>query len=1047
MKTISGILAVMMLLMVFPTAVFAQEEEVNFLSENEIALAEAVDETYTMDEIIEGNLTVYQNHKFDGSFDTTKLDDMMVNHTGGVKPENFVIGESGLEVKAVDTGAWFVWGATEGWSPRPEMPMQFRMKLGENTIASLEIGRPEVFATIYPEKITLKTGTKNVDATTVTCTNFIPGTDWVTYLLTTEDTNGNGTSGEVGDLYSLYAKRDGDSEYTLVEKLTFFSSGFYGFNISVSAPKNSSSSVTPTAYLDYLTVYKIREEKPILTDRTAISIKNQVILADETMETAENWELNGKFSNQDGMLKLDMGGAAETSSIVCNLPTEGYDYTGDWYLNFKLSMNESTGGSFGILPAGKKRIVFTINQTTFSTGSSGAVAMPTLAWDTMYEWLFAIKDFNTFSVYRRLADSNAEWTCILKDATMEARTPDYLFQLGNGKWSDSAKMSLDSLKIYRGSYAKLGQPIVQNGSVTTAGSFLWGTPDAEEDRRLSVITSVYDKKYGYTTKVMKEDYLIYGGETVDLSNNYAVAGINAENNDVSVMAWDAVETGLPLSAAAETAPRNTAAGTPAEGQEVGLQYTTTYNEVRLHGWLGSIPQHVTASISKDGTLVAASQLVSNEYGMIDSVLAVNPDTCASGEYTLRLQYGDNEVQTEVITLYSGSDVKYNEITDAASLQSFLKTYGDDETKRWAENASFAAAVYEKLEDAKNENSGFANLYEFRAVLEPIVAKEGFTIDMLAEINQAVAGKRWEELETLLTKTYQAEIGINPDDLAGIKNHKELFLRMTQNYQTKNEVLLDFKAAVAAQRTVENTIQSGNGGNIGNTGGFGGGAGGGAGGSKAPVGGGFGGGNNVTVEKENPSTIPGKPVEPIAEFQDLSSVAWATDSIRELQLMGVLKGDGDGKFYPNREIVREEFLKIVMEAVGIPTADTELSFADVDRSAWYYTYIAGAYQLGIINGIDESRFGVGEEITRADMAVILERVLKYCQVDVDVVKTAVVFDDYKEIPEYAYSSISTLYIGGLMQGVGNNCYAPRAFTTRAEASTAIYRLYKYMDERR
>ena len=1037
-----------MLLAVVPSATFAQEEEVNLLGENELVLAEASDETYTMDEIVEGNLTIYQNYKFDSSFDTTKLDQMMANHTGGAMPEKFVIGANGLEIKAVDTGAWFVWGISEGWSLKPKMPMQFRMKLGENTAATFQVGRPEVYATIYPGKITIKTGRKNVDATTVTCTNFQPGTDWVTYLLTTEDTNGNGTPGEVGDLYSLYAKKDGDDEYTLVKTLTFHSSGYYGFNLTVGAPKGSSSSVTPTAYLDYLTIYKIREEKPILTDRTAISVENQAILADETLDTAENWELTGKFFNQDGMLKLDMAGSAETSTAICKLPMEGYDYTGDWYLNFKLSISESTGNCyFGILPAGKKRIVFNISQSTFSTGTTGAVAMPTLAWNTMYEWLFAIKDFNTFSVYRRLADSNAEWVCILKDATMETKTPDFLFHLGNNKWSDSAKLSLDSLKIYRDSYAKLGQPIVRNGNVTTAGSFLWGTPDAEEDRRLSLVTAVYDKQYGYTTEVKKTDYLIYGGETVDLANEYVISGINEEENDVSVMAWDAVETGLPLSAAAETAPRNTTSETPAEGQEVGLRYITTYNEVRIRGWLGFLPQYVTASISKGDTLVAASQMKSNEYGMIDSVLAVNPDTCTSGEYTLRLQYGDNEVQTETIQLYSGSDVKYDEITDAASLKSFLKTYGDDETRNWAENDSFVSAVYGKLEEAKNEGSGFANLYEFRGVLEPIVADEGFKADMLAEINKAVSEKRWEELETLLTKTYHEEIGINPDDLAGIENPKELFLRMNKNYQTVEEVLLDFHAAVTAQRTVENAIQSGVGGNVGNTGGFGGGAGGGVGGSKAPAGGGFGGGNDVGIEKDESSTIPGQPVEPVAEFEDLSSVDWAKESIRELQLRGVLSGDGDGNFYPNRPIVREEFLKIIMEAVKIPTSDTVLSFADVDQDAWYYPYVAGAYELGIIKGVGEGRFGVGEEITRADMAVMIERVLKLCQVDVDVVKTAIVFEDYKEIPDYASTSILTLYTGGLMQGVGDHRFAPMASTTRAEAATAICRLYEYMDERR
>ena len=45
--------------------------------------------------------------------------------------------------------------------------------------------------------------------------------------------------------------------------------------------------------------------------------------------------------------------------------------------------------------------------------------------------------------------------------------------------------------------------------------------------------------------------------------------------------------------------------------------------------------------------------------------------------------------------------------------------------------------------------------------------------------------------------------------------------------------------------------------------------------------------------------------------------------------------------------------------------------------WYYGYVSGAYAAaGIIKGFDDGTFGVGLNITRQDMSVMIYNALKY-----------------------------------------------------------------------
>ena len=173
------------------------------------------------------------------------------------------------------------------------------------------------------------------------------------------------------------------------------------------------------------------------------------------------------------------------------------------------------------------------------------------------------------------------------------------------------------------------------------------------------------------------------------------------------------------------------------------------------------------------------------------------------------------------------------------------------------------------------------------------------------------------------------------------------------------------------------------------------------------------------------------------FLDLSSCEWAKTAIYELHKIGAVNGS-NGEFLPNNSIKREEFAKIAAIAFGISEkTDKSMSFADVSKDAWYASSISAMSSNGIINGVSENEFGVGQLITRQDAATILSRILNLSENAEETEK----FADDAQIADYAKSGVYTLRNGGMISGYEDGTFKPYAHITRAEAAQMIYNILK------
>jgi len=223
--------------------------------------------------------------------------------------------------------------------------------------------------------------------------------------------------------------------------------------------------------------------------------------------------------------------------------------------------------------------------------------------------------------------------------------------------------------------------------------------------------------------------------------------------------------------------------------------------------------------------------------------------------------------------------------------------------------------------------------------------------------------------------------------------------------------------------------------------------GGSGGSGGGGGGSSSGGSKITMDDASIREITGEgeylevPDAIELKFMDLSSVRWAYPSISVLFDLGIVNGVSETEFSPMQNVKREEFTKMLMLAMNKKTDAMKNVFKDVDESAWYAGYVNLAYSEKIVNGTSDGEFGIGQNITRQDMAVMVYRAMLskgYVNSGAEMN-----FSDKTSIADYATESIAELSKIGIVNGQGDNMFAPFMNASRAEAAVMIERALKYL----
>ena len=108
------------------------------------------------------------------------------------------------------------------------------------------------------------------------------------------------------------------------------------------------------------------------------------------------------------------------------------------------------------------------------------------------------------------------------------------------------------------------------------------------------------------------------------------------------------------------------------------------------------------------------------------------------------------------------------------------------------------------------------------------------------------------------------------------------------------------------------------------------------------------------------------------YSDVAATSWYNTAVSTLSSMGIITGYPDGTFRPNAAITRAEFAAIAarFDNDGDKTA---AKFSDI-ATHWAKDEISIAYNNGWITGYPDGTFGPQRNITRAETATMINRVL-------------------------------------------------------------------------
>ncbi|MDF2935172.1 MAG: 5-nucleotidase, partial [Paenibacillaceae bacterium] len=203
------------------------------------------------------------------------------------------------------------------------------------------------------------------------------------------------------------------------------------------------------------------------------------------------------------------------------------------------------------------------------------------------------------------------------------------------------------------------------------------------------------------------------------------------------------------------------------------------------------------------------------------------------------------------------------------------------------------------------------------------------------------------------------------------------------------------------------------------------------------------GKTVVTIKRNSNSIYGVVKPSAAAFADLNG-HWSRPDVELLAAKLVIDGQAPGRFAPDAQVTRGEFAALLVRALGLaPDASAASGVKDLNGTEWYTGALGAAVKAGLLDGFEDGTLRGEANITRAQMAVMMNRALKAAGKPAPSGNGAA-FADQGQIPEWAADAVSAGAAAGLVEGTSGNRFAPAAQATRGEAAAMLKRLLKYAE---
>jgi len=198
---------------------------------------------------------------------------------------------------------------------------------------------------------------------------------------------------------------------------------------------------------------------------------------------------------------------------------------------------------------------------------------------------------------------------------------------------------------------------------------------------------------------------------------------------------------------------------------------------------------------------------------------------------------------------------------------------------------------------------------------------------------------------------------------------------------------------------------------------------------------------VCSETLNTEVIP---VLEYKGFPDVWENSWYAEGVEYCFKQGYIIGTNKGTFEPSSILTREQFVVILARISGAKLSEyTESAFEDVNADSWYGSSVIWANENGYVNGIGNSRFGVGQPLSREQLATMFYRYAEKQGFDVEEKSDLNYCKDKDKISSWAFDACAWAIKANLLSSTSqtDNYLSPKMSVTRSQAA----KIFKSFDE--
>lgn len=206
-----------------------------------------------------------------------------------------------------------------------------------------------------------------------------------------------------------------------------------------------------------------------------------------------------------------------------------------------------------------------------------------------------------------------------------------------------------------------------------------------------------------------------------------------------------------------------------------------------------------------------------------------------------------------------------------------------------------------------------------------------------------------------------------------------------------------------------------------------------------------------ILKKNPSETGEKSSIPLVEeeqmtvFEDVSEEQWFYESVNYVYEKGIMSGLTESMFGPSDKITRSQFAAILYRIEGNPDITYRELFSDVPDNTWFTDGILWAADSGIVSGYENSSlFGVNDDITREQMAVMMYRYAQYKNYDTPADGDLDQFGDSEQVSGYAEEALSWAIGAEIISGKEGGILDPQGNAIRGECAAIIMRFMEMQE---